>query len=377
MKLKKLVLVTGVAIVTAGAACLLQSCGGMGHGGHPNEKPWSFIQIGDLHSGTVLNGGSWTNTVNTILASNAAWNLKLVVSPGDLYEQQTNQIPFTVATPPRVSGLSMTQSIWKIKSAGISFMAVPGNHDSDNDTVDPVSQTNIIQWNSIFGTNFYAHDPYWFSNRIAGDTRDIAFKFTNGTTKMLFIGLRWLDRPGADATFQNTQQVFTAYSTNCAWASNLAAQFPDHHVVLAMHYFMDTNGTPSTKDLPQDPDDSNLPRHSYINEGPGIVAWNALKSAPNLLMVLSGHVRASPMVRSRLTADDGHGVESIKYNTQTLQDFVRTNINGGTFVLYTVYPSAGYIWAHVYNSDMHRFMTNGEFSDQGFVNDWKFSLSGF
>lgn len=377
MKLKKLMLVGGAVILTAGTACLLESCGGMGHGGHSNEKPWSFIQIGDLHSGTVLYGASWTNTVDTILASNNAWNLKLVMSPGDLYDQNTNQFPFIVDPFQRVCGMSMTQSIWKIKSAGISFMAVPGNHDSDDDPIDPVGQTNIIHWNSIFGTNFYANDPYWFSNRLAGDTRDLAFKFTNGSTKMLFIGLRWLDRPGTDPVFQNTQQVFSAYSTNCTWASNLAAQFPDHHVVLAMHYFMDTNGVPSTKDLPQDPDDPNQPYNGYINEGPGIVSWNALKSAPNLLMVLSGHVRQHPMLRVRLTADDGHGVESIKYNTQSLQDSVRTNLNGGTFVLYTVYPSDGYVWARVYNSDMHRFMTNGEFADKGFLNDWTFSLSGF
>jgi hypothetical protein len=377
MKLKKLVLVGGAVILTAGTACLLASCGGMGHGGHTNEKPWSFIQIGDLHAGMALYGVSWTNTINTILASNNAWNLKLVVSPGDLYEQNTNEFPFSTAQQGLTSGLTMTSGVWRIKSAGISFMAISGNHDSDRDLLDPVGTTNIMHWNSIFGTNFYAHDPYWFSNRVPGDTRDVAFKFTNGATKMLFIGLRWVDPPGTAIEFQNTQQVFTAYSTNCTWASNLAAQFPDHHVVVAMHYFMDTNGVPSTKDLPQDPDDSNLPHKSYINEGPGIVAWNALKSAPNLLMVLSGHVRAHPMVRSRLTADNGHGVESIKFNTQGLQDYARTNINGGTFVLYTVYPSSGYVWARVYNSDMHRFLTNGEFTDYGFVNDWKFSLSGF
>jgi hypothetical protein len=377
MKLKKLALVAGAVISTAGAAGLLESCGGTGHGGQANEKPWSFIQIGDLHAGLVLYGPSWTNTVNTILTSNNAWNLKIIVSPGDLYEQRTNVFPFTAEAPGRVCGMSLTGSIWKIKSAGISFMAVPGNHDSDDDIIDPAGQTNIIHWNSVFGTNFYEHDPYWFSNRVPGDTRDVAFKITNGTSKMLFIGLRWLDRPGTDPVFQNTQQVFTAYATNCAWASNLAAQYPDHHVIVAMHYFMDTNGTPSTKDLPQDPDDPNLPRISYINEGPGIVAWDALKSAPNLLMILSGHVRAHLMVRSHLTANDGHGVESIKYNTQSVQDTMRTNLNGGTFVLYTVYPSAGYIWGRIYNSDLHRFLTNGEFNDLGFINDWKFSLSGF
>src|SRR6185295_12690312 len=94
-----------------------------------------------------------------------------------------------------------------------------------------------------------------------------------------------------------------------------------------------------------------------------------------LMMILSGHVRADPMVKSTLIADDGHPVESVKFNTQTLHLFnpaAGTNINGGTFVLYTVSQTNHTVRARVYNSDYGRFVTNGEFSSQGFVNDWTF-----
>jgi hypothetical protein len=315
--------------------------------------------------------------MNAVLNNQTNWNLKLIVLPGDVYEQQTNA-NFYFDTGGNRATLNLTNDLWQLKSNGISIVAVPGNHDSDNDFV--FGATNLIHWNDLFGTNFYANDPYFYTSRIAGDTRDAAWKITNGTTKMLFIGLRWFDAQTNVGTFQgafeNTQEVFAAYQPSCDWASNLAVQLPDHLVIPVMHYFMDTNGTPSTKDIPTDSDDLNAPNVSYVNEGPGVVAWDSMKGLTNLAMVLSGHVRAHPMLRVTLTADDGHPVESIKFNTQTLgirSATAGTNINGGTFVLYTVYPT-NVIRAQVYNSDYGRFMTNGEFTSQGFTNDWTFPI---
>jgi len=358
-------------ILAAALAISPIGCGtSSGHSGQQSGQgknpPWSFIQIGDLHSGAVLSLPSWSNTVSTVLSNKAAWNLKLIVTPGDVYESATNENQFFVT-------VIMTNDFWRLKKNGISVLAVPGNHDSDDDF--HYGATNLIHWNDLFGTNFYAKDPYFYTNRFAGDTRDCAWKITNGTTKVLFIGLRWIDAQTTFTTYDNTQQVFAAYQPSCDWASNLAARLPDHLVVPMMHYFMDTNGTPSTKDLPTDSDDQNGLHQSYINEGPGVVAWSTLKSLPNLMMFLSGHVRKSPMVRSTLTADGGYPVESVKYNTQTLliSDPVQgTNMNGGTFVLYTVSPVDHTIRARVYNSDYGRFLTNGEFSNFGFVNDWTF-----
>src|SRR5256885_13915828 len=51
--------------------------------GEGKNQPWSFIQIGDLHSGLVLRPISWSNTVSAVLNNKAAWNLKLIVTPGD------------------------------------------------------------------------------------------------------------------------------------------------------------------------------------------------------------------------------------------------------------------------------------------------------
>ena len=51
-----------------------------------------------------------------------------------------------------------------------------------------------------------------------------------------------------------------------------------------------------------------------------------------------------------------------------------TNVNGDTFVLYTVHPSEDYVEGRVFNSDYGRFMTNGEFAAKWFTNDFIFYI---
>ncbi|MEJ0091317.1 MAG: metallophosphoesterase [Limisphaerales bacterium] len=356
-----------------------------------SSPAWSFVEISDLHAGSELNP-QFSNTVSTIIANKDLWNVKLVISAGDLYEQYTNvgAYPWNNDTKFLMSGQSMTNQLWRFKTAGISVMAVPGNHDSDN-----TNEVNIIYWNDVFGTNFYASDPYWFSNRVANDTRTFALKFNVGDCKMLFIGLRWIDNYNpAEAvnlpSFANTNETIAAYAGDVAWASNLARQFPDYHVIPVMHYFMDTNGQPNYKDLTSSPDTPTSgpsANGQYVCEGPGLSLWNALKSAPNLMAVLSGHVRQISQVTSFLTCDDGHVIPSVKFNTQGglvgNEPLVQAN-NGAVFQLFTVYPALkkvsvrnyGYIYVISQAAYTNRFLKNGELSapTHNLSNDWSFTF---
>ena len=354
-----------------------------------SSPAWSFLEISDLHAGSALNL-QFSNTVNTIIANKDNWNVKLVISAGDIYEQNTNLFPWTTDTSTTMCGKSLTNQLWRLKAAGISVMAVPGNHDSDN-----TNQVSIMYWNNVFGTNFYASDPYWFTNRIVNDTRTSALKFNVGSCKMLFIGLRWIDNYNpADAahlpSFANTNETIAAYAGDVAWASNLARQFPDHHVVPVMHYFMDTNGQPNYKDLTASPDtpvSGPNANGQYVCEGPGLSAWNALKSAPNLMAVLSGHVRQISQVTSFLKCDDGHVIPSVKFNTQAGLVGGETSVqanNGAVFQVFTVYPALnkvtvrnyGHVYMPAWGTYTNRFLKNGELSapTHNLSNDWSFSF---
>src|SRR5260221_4109310 len=76
------VLVVGLIVLPVGCSIGLKKAGPKQTGGQDNNRPWSFIQIGDLHSGLVLRPVSWSNTVNAVLNNKTAWNLKLIVTPG-------------------------------------------------------------------------------------------------------------------------------------------------------------------------------------------------------------------------------------------------------------------------------------------------------
>ncbi len=391
--------------------------------GSQNSPAFSVIEISDLHAASACR---WdiTNTVNTIIANKALWNVKMVISAGDLFDQislsptnagstwwQSNNYPYSV------SGESLTNWLWQLKAAGIPVMAVQGNHDSD-DTLTH-AQPQAVYWTNVFGTAFYAGDPYYFTNYGASwDTRAFAMKFRVGNCNMLFIGLPWFNNntnlnpadagtaPGQSDSwphnFVSTNETIAAYSGVVAWASNLALAYPGYNVIPVCHYFIGTNGLPGYKDLvysPDVPDNgptnwSPLASGQYVCEGPGLSLWNAMKGLPNLCAFMSGHVRQISQVVSFLQCDDGHTVAAIKFNTQGGLNGSLVNgtgavpANAGVFTVYTFYPASGTVsvrnYGHLYletnfvsHGTVDRFLLNGEVSQRvnNLSNQWTFPLA--
>ena len=325
---------------------------------------WSFIEISDLHAGSYLAGNEFTNTVNSIISNAASWNLKFLVSAVDLYEQTE---PTNWYTPQfqqlTMVGDWMTNQLWRLRHAGISVMCVPGNHDSDYTNSVGIG-TNIVYWNNVFGTAWQAGDADFYSNEFTGDTRNCAYKVVVGTSKFLFIGMRWIDNyntndvqnGGLMQGFANTNEMVAAYQPEVNWFSNVAAANPDCYVVAVTHFFTDQNGQPTWWQIGGG---------SYTNEGPGFLLWNAVATLPNSLMVLCGHVTPTPLTVTPLTANDGHKVTAIKFNTQSSPTDANTSLrmaNGEAFCLYTVYPASHVVWCRIYDSTLGRFLNPGEWA---------------
>src|ERR1019366_6144608 len=99
-----------------------------------SDPAWSFVEMSDLHAG--LNGFSldneFSNTISLLISNKTAWNIKLFISAGDLYEHNTYS--FYTNQPYGFCGATLTNQLWNLKRAGISVMAVQGNHDSDSGT---------------------------------------------------------------------------------------------------------------------------------------------------------------------------------------------------------------------------------------------------
>jgi hypothetical protein len=108
---------------------------------------------------------------------------------------------------------------------------------------------------------------------------------------------------------------------------------------------------------------------------PGIALWNQLKTLPNPILVLCGHVKKYHMTTSTLAANDGHTVQSVKLNTHWggSVNIAGTNLyNGGTFVLYTVQPALHRVVAKVYATELGRFLVEGEGADRNYAPEFSF-----
>ncbi len=344
------------------------------------DDAWSFVVQADLHAGVALST-YYTNSIQTMISNKANWKLKLYLSPGDTFEQShtiangawTNDIG-------RCNGQLMTNQMWQLKANGIYPLPGQGNHDSDNTNLS--DGVNITYWNDVFGTNFVDNgNPYFYTNRFENDTRQSAFKVTVGTSKFLFIFLPWIDSTNLSyagyPSFATTNEMLAAYAPTLTWASNLCVANPDCYIIPVMHYFLDIAGNPNTKDYPEDSDDPlGSPHHSYVNEGPGVAAWDTFKGFSKLLSFYCGHVRFNPYVQNTLTATDGHPVNAVKFNSQS---FVNTGqslglFSGGTFCLYTVYPALKLVRCRIWSSELNRFITDNDFPLMNFRSDYSFPM---
>lgn len=311
------------------------------------RAPFSFAHIGDMHAGTAgLDAAVYSNSFQVMIDRRVEWNLKMIVTPGDCFEETGDHA---------LTGYwrtNMVQLLDTARLAGISVLPTPGNHESD--TVGP------IWWTNVFPEAWFEADPAFHATKEPEDTRDVVMLQTNSGMKFAFIGERWLGGAGS-IVFPNEADVYTEYAEYNQWVTNVANQFSNHYVVHATHYMIDTNGQFSTA--------SDL--SSYVNLGPSTSVWtNHLQHAPNMLLGISGHTRLAMTTKLSVRASDGHLVTFVMLNTQT-PGRCGGHPNGSAFKLYTFYPDDMRVHVQTYHSVLGRFMTNNEF---GYVHDFTFPI---
>lgn len=305
------------------------------------QPPFSIIQIGDIHAGTGNSSSgvvsnNFDNAITTILNSNAAWNVKMIISPGDCYEQRADGPLATLAST------NLPPMLKRLQTNGISVFVCPGNHDSDADGLA------VNFWTNLFPKTWFTNDSAFWFTRTTDDTRDMAFAMTNSGMKILVLGYRF---PGPQEGWSSQADVISAYATYNSWVSSNATFYSGHHIIAVAHFLVDEDGTLSLSD----------DAGGYPHIGPGIYAWtNCLSVLPNPLMALCGHTRTTPTTVTFKTATDGHQVPVVKFNTQAAR-FYGYATNGAAFKLYTFYPSERRMEARTYSADLGAFLTNGQF----------------
>lgn len=331
---------------------------------------WSIVQVGDIHAGaTFATSNEWQSTVSWILAhtNDGVMNIKVVVSPGDDYEQDS--IPGTDGTT-SLQPTNVFNGLKQLQTNGLVVFTCPGNHDDDDLTGASAGSRVCVPgagWNDWLGTNWLFPEPHFIgtmtSNSGVADTRNLVMAYTNAGIKLLFISYSWATNNVPDTN--GNYDIPAAYLAQTQWITNTLAKYPDHLGIVCVHHMLNLYGDLAYWDTGQT---------SYHNIGPAQAAFDdGLSTCSNLFLVLSGHNRICLKQNHFVTTPSGQFADVILWNTQGFAPFIQlVNVVTMDTALQTVFVNS-------YDITNSCFMTNGQYTlnptgtgSNAFNHSWSF-----
>ncbi|MEE3373193.1 MAG: metallophosphoesterase [Planctomycetota bacterium] len=209
-------------------------------------------------------------------------NIKFAIHLGDIVQ--------TAGEKPEWENASLAM---RLLDGVVPYSVAPGNHDM------VVKKRDTTLYNQYFSPARFA-ERKWYGGHL-GETNDNNYCFfEGGGRKFMVINLEFAPR---DEALQ--------------WAASVAAQHPTHHVIVATHCYMRTDGR-----------DTNTPEAYNVAGNSGEQMWQKLiRKQPNIFFVVSGHVFG--VGRQTSVNDAGHNVLEMLTDYQGLE-------NGGDGWLRTI-----------------------------------------
>jgi hypothetical protein len=320
---------------------------------------FSFVHIGDFHAGSAIWRTNFQTMIQWVLAhtNDGTLNIRGLISTGDLYEQNTNvyQPGSFGYSPDRLTYIDLTNGLNQLVTNGIKVWPCSGNHDCDTDGLQDWCTifNDPLAWNNLFPVSWFSNQGGVIGTRVAGDSRNIAITYTNGPVKLLFLTY--------SSHFTNSINFFPQISPADAvldqtmWMTNLAAQYPDHNVIVAAHYFLAFSVGASYTPPKPDPYFSYDDGTGYQRIGPGPAPLDqGFRDLPNLLFCLGGHTRSLYKGHISVQANDGHFFDVQCFNTQT------DPRNGVWVGILTFRPGLGIVQMSTYDAGSGRMLTNND-----------------
>ena len=210
----------------------------------------------------MTNDGPETFNAQTqwIVNNRQAWNIAYVAHVGDVVETESGVQ--NVADPDHPDELKTLPNQWVVASRAMAFLEDPittglkygipfgvlaGNHDLTK-TFDST------QFNRFFGESRFAGRSYYLQGYPAGTNDNSAVVFCAGGMKFLVINLR----------FAPTRDVLR-------WARKKLQRYRNHRAIVVSHFVLNN-------------------KNRIFGDGAKI--YTALKTKPNLFLMLGGHIEA-------------------------------------------------------------------------------------
>lgn len=294
----------------------------------------TFVHYSDCHASLIGQGTYRTNAeaiFNWIHAhtNDGVYNVRGVILTGDNFQQQAKFCDPSgfQYNPDKFQIGELTNALWGLVNAGVHVWMTDGNHDADNvaehklyDGTRPDITTGALQdsesayaWNSYIPLSLFTNQVGFVTNYQAGKSQMTAMTYTNGPLKLL-----WIPISCSITTILNgvVYDFNPQVKAQMDWAKAIAAQYPDHNVILGAHFLLGWS----------DKMQRALLRNDYA-EGPGAVIYRYLPHGrspfdtgaldiTNTLCWLSGHTRNVWSDHTVLRATNGHRIDVQVFNLQ-------------------------------------------------------------
>lgn len=249
------------------------------------DYDYTFAVVGDTQN-LVRYYGDQVPTLYNWIANNAEdQKIEFVFGLGDMtdldQDEEWNRVKSGIDT---------------LKTAGIPFSMVRGNHDGNikMNQVFPYGEYGNTTGSAVSGCydGSYAENTYQMENYYQ--------ELTVGQTKYLMLSLEYGAPDGV-----------------LAWANEVIASYPDHQVIVTTHNFLDETGN-LNDEIPQNTDPHYSGYYGEVANSSQDMWDECLSLHKNIVLVMSGHVFWNNIRHTELAGKYGNTVQALMINPQLL-----------------------------------------------------------
>jgi hypothetical protein len=250
-------------------------------------------------------------------------NIKLVLGEGDI-----------VNGGGEIGQWQNADAAMRTLNGVVPYRSAIGNHDYDHND-PPMRTASTKNFNSYFGPNRYAGQPWYRGSYASGSNENFYGVFTISGTTFLVIALEIFPRNAV-----------------LDWANDIVAANPDKEVIVLTHGYEYSDNTRIGRC-----DEWNNVVLKLPNDNDGDGMWNNfVRRHKNIAMVLSGHVTAMDGTGRRADlGDNGNLVNQVLADYQTLP-----NGGNGFLRIMTFHVAQNTIEVKTYSPWLNQYKTDGE-----------------
>ena len=292
--------------------------------------PFTLVALPDTQNYTYNNRqGTMNQQSQWVLNTRSQLNTAMAVQLGDLVSEEENATQW-----------GLTSAAFKIMDdAGMPNTVVPGNHDFDNVTGNPV------EFNTWFGPSRYLGKTWTPSTASYGGYLGQNLFGTDPVDRGNMDNFALFSAGGRDFLVLNLEWEAPANALD--WARKVLAAYPDRIAIMVTHGFVNFNGQRKT--------DAERPGGT-----PADTIWNDFVAKQcSIKLVLNGHFHNGDLSEANRSDLNNCG-QPVQQILTDYQD--RANGGDGWLRYYTFDPAANTMKATTYSPKLNQFETDADSS---------------